>query len=606
MLNLKIGDKNTEGTIEIVDEDSLCYLVLSTSKGARGIRTISKALVKEFIEYDTLHPNSDSQTARNILCGKSDIDKFEYGYCATLLALARLNKTLQNRSSKSSVSHTNKTYGPLQQIYYGAPGTGKSHGTEGNIEKIYPNNEERKQNVFRTTFHPDSDYSTFVGCYKPLKQDSIGILTKDQLTAELKKIKDSGVTYPCHRFAARYWKSLKEISREETISILKTCGFTETMYVEVGKCIAVGEGEARSGNNTTITYDFVPQTFTKAFIRAYKLLEQGKPVFLVIEEINRGNCAQIFGDLFQLLDRDDEGYSKYAIKPDTDLENYLVESLGDKYDVDEGMKLPPNLYIWATMNTSDQSLFPIDSAFKRRWSMKYVPIDPYKENWAIEVGDRKYSWSSFLEKVNYEIGETTMSEDKKLGFYFCKADKKADETDDKPTIITLENFASKVLFYIYNDVFKDYGLEREFFKDKENDQKIISFESLFDYQGEIKDSVVAKILDNLEVANFESDEEPEPAKSIKVTFADGTIIQESKEVDTYVNTIIRIGCDKVDTLGILFHGNPIVSKTVYPTIVSRFDDKTGYNVLSSPHHKSRIDLLTQISDRLGLSLNIEE
>lgn len=451
-----------------------------------------------------------------------------------------------------------------QIIYYGAPGTGKSYSIEQACIK-YTN--------FRTTFHPDSDYSTFVGAYKPVRD----IVEKIDATGHFVKYQEG--------------PKKGDVITEERI-----------------------------------TYKFVPQAFMQAYIEAWKrysddsIGEEEKKVFLIIEEINRGNCAQIFGDLFQLLDRNDEGFSNYEIIADNDIRDYIanqnivIKDLMDNDDNDisqqtskgELLSFPPNLYIWATMNTSDQSLFPIDSAFKRRWSMKYVPIDPYKENWAIEVDDRKYSWSSFLEKVNYEIGETTMSEDKKLGFYFCKADKKAKDTDKNSTIISLENFASKVLFYIYNDVFKDYGLEREFFKDKENDQKIISFESLFDYQGEIKDSVVAKILDNLEVANFESDEEPEPAKSIKVTFADGTIIQESKEVDTYVNTIIRIGCDKVDTLGILFHGNPIVSKTVYPTIVSRFDDKTGYYVLSSPHHKSRIDLLTQISDRLGLSLNIEE
>lgn len=622
MLNLKIGDKNTEGTIEILNEDSLCYLVLSTSRGARGIRTISKALLKEFIEFEAQNPNTDSQTARNVLCGKSSIDKFEYGYCSTLLALAKLNKTLPNRSTNPSINQTNKSIGPLQKITYGAPGTGKSHGTEEKIEKLYPNKEERKLNVFRTTFHPDSDYSTFVGCYKPLKQDSIGILTKDQLIAELKKTKESGVTYPCHRFAIKYWKSLKGISRDEIISILKVSGFTESMNVEIGKCISLGEDEAINGKNANITYNFVPQAFTKAFIRAYKQLEQDKPIFLVIEEINRGNCAQIFGDLFQLLDRDDEGYSKYAIKPDTDLENYLVESLGDKYDVDEGMKLPPNLYIWATMNTSDQSLFPIDSAFKRRWSMKYVPIDPYKENWAIEVGDRKYSWSSFLEKVNFEIGQTTMSEDKKLGFYFCKADKKADETDYKPTIITLENFASKVLFYIYNDVFKDYGLEREFFKDKENDQKIISFESLFDYQGEIKDSVVAKILDNLEVGLMEeeySNNEDSPRQGGKthstckrVEFPDGTSFEDDNytQAEILTETISKVGVDRVyDIIGsINIHTDGIykvVSKETQDGCVKK-PTTIGEYYIYPPAGPLCCSFIKKINDKLNLGLIITE
>ena len=132
-----------------------------------------------------------------------------------------------------------------------------------------------------------------------------------------------------------------------------------------GVTLASGEKEE------IITYKFIPQAFTKAYAAAWNTTED---VFLVIEEINRGNCAQIFGDLFQLLDRKG-GRSEYLIEADTDLANYLQEALAKSPRTDipqeiksgERLMLPQNLYIWATMNTSDQSLFPIDSAFKRRW-----------------------------------------------------------------------------------------------------------------------------------------------------------------------------------------------------------------------------------------------
>lgn len=163
--------------------------------------------------------------------------------------------------------------------------------------------------------------------------------------------------------------------------------------------------------------------------------------YLVIEEINRGNCAQIFGDLFQLLDRNDYGFSDYPIKADADMKRQLQKAFAglviaqkDKINaMYEGkdivsqvlngdiLLLPNNLYIWATMNTSDQSLFPIDSAFKRRWDWTYMPISNAEKDWIVEVDGSKYDWWQFLEKINEKIGSTTNFEDKKLGYFFCKA-----------------------------------------------------------------------------------------------------------------------------------------------------------------------------------------
>lgn len=230
-------------------------------------------------------------------------------------------------------------------------------------------------------------------------------------------------------------------------------------------------------------------------------MNDAEPVFLVIEEINRGNCAQIFGDIFQLLDRDETGKSEYPIDADEDLMKFLLHGtkadgtpwLTNKDGIKDGkLCLPANLHIWATMNTSDQSLFPIDSAFKRRWDWRYVPIDTEKEQWCIAVNGNKYSWSSFLKNINAEIQDTTSSEDKQLGFYFCKA---------QNNVISAEMFVSKVLFYIYNDVFKDYGFEREFFKhtDDTYQDQLITFRSFFKSNGDIDEKNVAELLENLGV-----------------------------------------------------------------------------------------------------------
>lgn len=345
-----------------------------------------------------------------------------------------------------------------QQIFYGAPGTGKSHRI---------NEETEGESVIRTTFHPDSDYSTFVGAYKP------------------------------------------------TMGLLPICD-------ERGQPMKIGSSVL---HKEQIVYEFVDQAFLQAYVNAWKYYAQNsfaaKKQFLVIEEINRGNCAQIFGDLFQLLDRNDNGFSDYPINADKDMKKQLrkafngiridnAESINQLYHgrdiVNEVLAgdillLPDNLYIWATMNTSDQSLFPIDSAFKRRWEWQYMPIgkgynkDGSEIKWAIEGATKKYDWWSFIENINAQIAEATQSEDKKLGFFFCKA------TDN---LISTEKFVGKVIFYLWNDVFKNYGFEGPIFKDIDGTE--LSFAKF--YKSDMKgNSIVQKdkvelFLNNLGVEEF--------------------------------------------------------------------------------------------------------
>lgn len=378
-----------------------------------------------------------------------------------------------------------------QQIFYGAPGTGKSHTINKTTEQ------QPKENVFRTTFHPDSDYSTFVGCYKPSMTNIEPIYKTGELINRLSEIKTSGVTYPCHKFAAKYWESLKDLSSDEIKKILTDCGFTETMNVEISKGVAVGEDLAKNADSNKIVYSFAPQSFTKAYLRAWQTED---PVFLVIEEINRGNCAQIFGDLFQLLDRK-EGMSEYPIKADCDLSKFIAENLSDskRTDIPESVKkgeelmLPANLFIWATMNTSDQSLFPIDSAFKRRWDWKYIPIADAKKNYVIEVDNDQYDWWSFLDIINDIIEDSTHSEDKKLGYFFAKA------TNDGK--ISAETFVNKVIFYLWNDVFKDNESGHKAFKDENGD--MLAFHRFFHDDGSINTDMVIQFLQDLEVDPYE-------------------------------------------------------------------------------------------------------
>ena len=349
----------------------------------------------------------------------------------------------------------------LQQIYYGAPGTGKSKA----IKDL-----TFGEDVIRTTFHPDSDYASFVGTYKPITEEVV----------------------------------------------LRDCNGKKVIDEETGKVV----------KEDRISYKFIPQAFLEAYVEAWKKLGSGKKQYLIIEEINRGNCAQIFGDLFQLLDRNEYGFSDYPIVADKDMQKYLEKEFegweitnkdkinqlyGEANMVSLIMKgerlvLPSNLYIWATMNTSDQSLFPIDSAFKRRWDWKYVPIREGRDketnaplNWYINTGDKQYDWWSFISKVNKLIGSLTNSEDKKLGYFFCKA---------KDGEIDADLFVSKVIFYLWNDVFKDYGFDDKDFQDEEG--KILSFDRFYqDKNGKtnVDIAIVKQFLENLGVEEYISEEE---------------------------------------------------------------------------------------------------
>ncbi len=381
-----------------------------------------------------------------------------------------------------------------QIIYYGAPGTGKSHEVKKLTGEMLDNGEKQDlPNVFRTTFHPDTDYASFVGCYKPAMESKEPIYTQAQLIDKLSIIKNSGASYPCQKFGAKYWESLKELSANDIKQILTACGFTDSMSVEVPKGVAIGEEFASINSNKQIVYRFVPQVFTDAYIYAYTTKE---PTYLVIEEINRGNCAQIFGDLFQLLDRKD-GKSEYRIKADKDLAQYLRDQLGAE---SEGIKdgklcLPANLHILATMNTSDQSLFPMDSAFKRRWEWEYVPIN-YADNiksgtFDITIGKKTYSWVGFIKQVNEKIFDLTQSEDKQMGNFFIKHS------------IKEKDFKNKIMFYLWYEVLREETENNKYFfyrKTTVEGREVLSKFTFKDLYGDKATETLQQFMEYLKVA----------------------------------------------------------------------------------------------------------
>ena len=154
------------------------------------------------------------------------------------------------------------------------------------------------------------------------------------------------------------------------------------------------------------------------------------------------------------------------------------------------LRLPANLYIWATMNTSDQSLFPIDSAFKRRWDWKYIKIANAHRGWQIKVGAKTYDWWQFVQAINYFVFDATQSEDKNLGYFFAKA---------KDDVISAETFVSKVIFYLYTDVFKDYGFSGDIFKGVNGEE--MTFQSFYNADGSANEVQIARFIENVIYSN---------------------------------------------------------------------------------------------------------
>lgn len=373
-----------------------------------------------------------------------------------------IKKTDIAKSSKEKV---------IQKIFFGAPGTGKSY----KVNSILPNEdiwsvsgETRKQLFLDSDTAKKAHYADVLDNKEKFGDiwnvDELSVL--DEKLSEVNSV--DNVSNPEHSALQAYIKFLKEYKYERV--------FRTTFHPDYDYAQFVGAYKPKKEGNA-ITYSFVPQVFAKAYATAWKQYLQrdsrlrgndngdgendsGKDiqVYLVIEEINRGNCAQIFGDIFQLLDRDGEGFSQYSIDADCDFAEWLktndngLKSVWPAYEEKVGdgkLKFPPNLNILATMNTSDQSLFPMDSAFKRRFDWEYVPINYEKSEADFIVGDTgfNFKWLDFLKKVNADIYKVTQSEDKQMGEFFIKPKNK--------DYITLDEFRSKVLFYLWDSVYKD-------------------------------------------------------------------------------------------------------------------------------------------------------
>lgn len=289
---------------------------------------------------------------------------------------------------------------------------------------------DNEENFERVTFHPDYSYANFVGTYKPTMVNS-GLARTDD----------------------------------------------------------VGKG------NKEIAYEYVPGPFMRVLVKALKSAMSGepKPYLLIVEEINRANVAAVFGDVFQLLDRDKIGVSEYSISTSNDIRTYLAEVLDVDESAVETIKIPDNMFIWATMNSADQGVFPMDTAFKRRWDFVYLGINDAVETYSSKIEEKKYilgqgefarlvGWNDIRMAINDVLSSENfnINEDKLLGPYFIsKNDLESDEETDFTDV-----FKNKVLMYLFDDAVKQK--KKSFFEECAADGRGIRYSEIckaFDEKG---------------------------------------------------------------------------------------------------------------------------
>lgn len=362
------------------------------------------------------------------------------------------------------------------RILFGAPGTGKSFTI--NRDRVELLGVENEDDYERVTFHPDYSYANFVGTYKPVMVDDsaeiislatekevLAVLTDETKTAQEKydqlyeRFKGDGLTrlplllglYTDESFKTRKADGSDAAGDN---SVERNHGRAIRPYVNLSK---------PTNGKKDISYEYVPGPFMRMYVKALKnsKTDNIKPFLLIIEEINRANVAAVFGDVFQLLDRGDDFVSEYPIQATEDIKKYLAKELGGNPDDYNKIKIPDNMFIWATMNSADQGVFPMDTAFKRRWDFTYLGIDDNDQDlqgkyvYLADDKSQKVEWNKLRKAINNFLAKEKINEDKQLGPYFISRSivvpKDSEEIDRDRFINTFKN---KVIMYLFEDAAK--------------------------------------------------------------------------------------------------------------------------------------------------------
>lgn len=362
------------------------------------------------------------------------------------------------------------------RIVFGAPGTGKSFMINKECAQLI--GDENETEYERVTFHPDYSYANFVGTYKPvMKKNHFGLYAQNTEKEVIEVLKDSSLTAQ-EKYDLLYDKFkgdgltrlpiLLGLYTDETLKTKKADGTpaVDSNSVERNHGRAIRPYvclDTQEEVKEEISYEYIPGPFMRVLVKALKsaMTKNPQPYLLIIEEINRANVAAVFGDIFQLLDRGDDNCSEYPIEATEDMKKYLSKELGLSEESFNKIRIPDNMFIWATMNSADQGVFPMDTAFKRRWDFTYIGIDDNDKDLrgkTVVLGSKvkqKVEWNALRKAINNFLAKQKINEDKQLGPYFISrkivVPENGNEIDSDKLIKVFKN---KVIMYLFEDAAK--------------------------------------------------------------------------------------------------------------------------------------------------------
>lgn len=517
-----ISAKNDSSNGEILDDEKLqengCYWKQCKRQIREMVKTLcwTGCIIEQEdgcirISHDNLSRENEADlfeiiTFTGLWTPKSDVDfnanKSDYQKYMDieLVQEDKIEKKGIDEMKNKVIFETNFSSSYMQnRIIFGAPGTGKSFSLNKEKDSLLVDADDYE----RVTFHPDYSYANFVGTYKPVmvstkhevtleedKKEILAVLQDEDKTAQEKydilyeKFKDDGLTRLPILLGLYTDESFKTKKQDGTDavgdnSVERNHGRAIRPYVDL---------LSTTTTEKEIAYQYVPGPFMRILVKALKsaMTETPKPYLLLLEEINRANVAAVFGDVFQLLDRAANGVSEYEIATTNDMRAYLAEELGVDESAVETIKIPDNMFIWATMNSADQGVFPMDTAFKRRWDFTYLGIDEAETKMSDEIKKKEFTfgqgdyarvltWNEIRRAINDELSSESynINEDKLLGPYFISKSILEGDVDS-----FMKVFKNKVLMYLFDDAVKQK--KKTFFENSKDDKKGVRYSELCD------------------------------------------------------------------------------------------------------------------------------